>query len=76
MKKRSLTVISILLYAVCILVTAGDVFCDEYTSLKDLKSIKAVFDMRIGDAQSIAVHLKLIHDTYKDKSITAISDEP
>lgn len=38
----------------------------EYEALKGVKSAKAVFDFRIGQPQSGALHLKLIHQTYKD----------
>ena len=38
----------------------------EYEALKGVKSAKAVFDFRIGQPQSAALHLKLIHQTYKD----------
>ena len=77
LEKKSVAGITVLLLTICFLViTAGDVFSEEYTSLKNLKSVKAVFDMRIGDPQSAALHLKLIHDTFKDKSIVAITDKP
>lgn len=38
----------------------------EYESLEGVKSAKAIFDVRIGQPQSAALHLKLIHQTYKD----------
>lgn len=34
--------------------------------LKDVKSAKAVFDVRTGDTKSAALHLKLIHQTFKE----------
>lgn len=77
MKKRSRRTITSLFFAVCILFAASsDVRSEEYVSLKGLKSVKAVFDFRIGDPQSAALHLKLIHQTFKDKSITAITSKP
>ena len=38
----------------------------EYEALKNVKSAKAVFDVRIGQPVSAAGHLKLILQTYKD----------
>src|SRR3989338_261069 len=38
----------------------------EYEALDGVKSAKAIFDVRIGQTQSAALHLKLIHQTYKD----------
>lgn len=42
---------------------------EEYKNteaLKGVKSVKAIFDVRIGDPKSAALHLKLIHQTYKE----------
>lgn len=38
----------------------------EYESMVGVKSAKAIFDVRIGQTPSAALHLKLIHQTYKD----------
>lgn len=77
MKKISWISITSLLFSVCMLfAAAGDVSGDEYMALKGLKSAKAVFDFRIGDPNSAAAHLKLIHQTYKDEKIRAITDKP
>ncbi|MEW6312677.1 MAG: DsrE family protein [Pseudomonadota bacterium] len=38
----------------------------EYESMVGVKSAKAIFDVRVGQSQSAALHLKLIHQTYKD----------
>jgi hypothetical protein len=56
--KRSakITIMSILL--VCLLVvSAGNAFSEEYSSLKGLKSIKAVFNFELGNPQSALIHL-------------------
>src|SRR4030067_2019495 len=45
-----------------------------YEALKGVKSAKAVFDVRIGNPQSAALHLQLIHQTYKD--LTAAKKKP
>src|SRR3989304_1649593 len=41
-----------------------------YEALKGVRSAKAVFDVRIGNPQSAALHMKLIHQTYKDLTST------
>jgi intracellular sulfur oxidation DsrE/DsrF family protein len=37
----------------------------EPEALKGVKSAKAIFDVRIGNPKSAALHLKLIHQTFK-----------
>lgn len=77
MKKGTKIIIASLLFLISILfTTAGAVHSEEYESLKGLKSANAVFDFRIGNPQSAALHLKLIQQTYNDKSITAIENKP
>ena len=76
MKRESRTIMS-LFFSICFLfafVVSG--FCEEYESLKGLKSVKAVFDFEIGKPESAALHLKVIHDTCKDKNIMAVSKKP
>lgn len=46
----------------------------EYEALMGVKSAKAVFDVRIGNPQSAAVQLKLMHQTYKD--LAAMKKKP
>ena len=41
------------------------VSAEEYEAMKGVTSTKAFFDMRIGNPQSAAIHLKLIHETYR-----------
>ena len=77
MKRESRTIMRSLFLSICFLfafVASG--FCEEYESLKGLKSVKAVFDFRINNPGSAALHLKVIHDTCKDKNITAVSKKP
>ncbi len=59
-----------------IFVFAGYASAEEYEALKGLKSVKAIFDVRVAAPKSAAIQLKLIHDTIKDKSLTAISKKP
>ena len=49
---------------------------EEYSAMKGVKSVKAVYDIRIGNPKSAALHLKLIRQTLKDKAITAASNKP
>jgi intracellular sulfur oxidation DsrE/DsrF family protein len=75
--KRSakITIMSILW--VCLLaVAAGNAFSEEYSPLKGLKSIKAVFNFEQGNPQSALIHLKLIHQTYKDENIRKVTKKP
>jgi intracellular sulfur oxidation DsrE/DsrF family protein len=59
-----------------IFAVAGYASAEEYPALKGLKAVKAVFDVRVGSPKGAAVQLKLIHDTFKDKSLTAIAKKP
>jgi len=77
MKRESRTIIISLFLSTCMLfIAVAHGFGEEYEALKGLKSVKAVFDVRISNPKSAAVHLKLIHDTYKDKNIRAITRKP
>lgn len=65
------------LISICLLLFAGvAVFGEEYAALKGVNSVKAVFDVRIGTPKSADLHLKLIHQTLKDKGLTGITDKP
>lgn len=67
MKRNARTIIIGLFVSVCVLfVTAPMVSAGEYEALKGLKSAKAVFDVRMGNPKGAALHIKLIHQTYKD----------
>jgi intracellular sulfur oxidation DsrE/DsrF family protein len=77
MSIKSKSTLSVIILSACILLiftafgTAGD-----YKALKDVKSVKTVFDFRDEKPDSALVHIKLVHDTYKDKAIKAISEKP
>jgi len=75
MKKESL-VIGLFLFACLTFVVATQGFGGDYEALKGLKSIKAVFDVRMSNPKGAALQLKLIHDTYKDKNIMAVTKTP
>jgi intracellular sulfur oxidation DsrE/DsrF family protein len=76
MEKKSRIIVSIVVASVFILAVVGSVSAATYEGLAGVKSIKAIFDVRDSTAQSAAVHIKLIHDTCKDKSIMAVSKKP
>lgn len=65
--KREARIVMSLIISICLLfVTVSNVFAEEYEALKGLKSVKAVFDVRIGNPKSAAIHIELMHQTYKD----------
>jgi intracellular sulfur oxidation DsrE/DsrF family protein len=47
---------------------------EEYDAMKGVDSAKVIFDMRDGIPKSAAVHMKLIHDTYKE--LAAVKKKP
>lgn len=49
---------------------------DEYDALKGVESVKAVFDVRVANPKVAAVHLDLIHKTFKDQNLTIKSKKP
>ena len=55
---------------------ARDVIQTEESTLKGLKSIKAVFDFRAGSPKSADVFLGLIHQTFKGKDVAAVTKKP
>lgn len=48
----------------------------EYQALEGVKSVSTIFDFRDGKPESALDHLKLIHETYKDQAVQAISEKP
>jgi intracellular sulfur oxidation DsrE/DsrF family protein len=77
MKRDSrMIIIGLFLSACFTFVAATQGFGEEYEALKGLKSVKAVFDVRISNPKSAALSLKLVHDTYKDKNIMAVTKKP
>ncbi|MEJ2191977.1 MAG: DsrE family protein [Nitrospirota bacterium] len=63
--KRRVTILNYLLLAI-FLFSAVSVSAEEYKALEGVKSTKAIFDFRIGDAKSAALHMDLIYQTYRD----------
>jgi intracellular sulfur oxidation DsrE/DsrF family protein len=75
-KSAKIPIMSIFITLCLLIVTAGNTFSEEYSTLKGLKSVKAVFDFELGDPQSALLHLKVIDQTFKDKNICALSKKP
>lgn len=64
MRKKAITVISLLTaFSLFLAVSAS---AADYEAMKGVKSARALFDFRIGDASSAAAHMTLIHQTYKE----------
>ncbi len=77
MKGESRTkIIGPLLSMFLLFLAVSNVSGEEYEALKGLKSVKAVFDVRVGAPKSAALLLKLIHQTFKDNEITAVIKKP
>jgi len=69
-------ILYIVVSIVFVLSSTPNSFGDEYNALKGVKSVKAVFDMRVGNPKVAAVHLDLIHKTFKDQNLTIKSKKP
>jgi intracellular sulfur oxidation DsrE/DsrF family protein len=77
MKRESKALMISVFVSVCLLSAAvPNGFGEEYEVLKGLKSVKAVFDVRAGNPKGAALTLKVIHQTYQDKNITAVMKKP
>lgn len=60
---------AIVLFIVCLFIATHSVAsAQEIEALKGVKSAKAIFDFRIDNLKSAALHLKLIHQTFVDLS--------
>ena len=74
MKSRTMTYL--LLSIFMIFLADASVFGEDYEALKGVQSVKAIFDFRIGNPESAVVHLDLIQQTFKDKSIRNVTKDP
>jgi len=64
--KNGIKTIFSLIAACLFFASFAAVSATENEALSGVGSAKAVFDVRIGNPQSAAMHLKLMHQTYKD----------
>jgi intracellular sulfur oxidation DsrE/DsrF family protein len=76
MERKNRILVSIVVASVFMLAAVGFASAATYESLAGMKSVKAIFDVRAANAKSAAVQIKLIHDTYKDQGIRAVSKKP
>ncbi len=82
MRTNSLPVVLGLFLSICLVswavspVSAGEIKEEGYTSLQGVKHVNAVFDFRIGDPKSAALHLDVIHRTCKDKALQMGEKKP
>ena len=77
MRRESRAIILSVFLSICLsFVVVANASGEEYEALKGVKSVKAVFDVRINNPKSAALHLKLIHETFKDKDLTAVAGKP
>ena len=77
MKRRSIMILRGLVLSVIVLaLTGGTLWSEDYDALTNLTSVKALFDFRIGNPESAAMHLDLILQTFKDENIAGVTDKP
>jgi intracellular sulfur oxidation DsrE/DsrF family protein len=77
MKKRTKSTIAALVFLIGLFATSSVGFTSQEAGpLKGLKSIKAVFDLRMSSAKSAALHLDLIHKTFKGKAVASVTKKP
>jgi intracellular sulfur oxidation DsrE/DsrF family protein len=62
-----------LLLAVCLLIVAGS---SVFGGSKASDTNKAVFDVRINNPKSAALHLKLIHQSFKERDVVVMFSGP
>ena len=74
--KYKTTILYLFVSIVFLLSSAANSFGDTYEALKGVESVKAVFDVRVANPKIAAVHLDLIHKTFKDKNLTIHSKKP
>jgi len=72
--KRKISILLNFFVAVSLLCLVPAVSGEEYKSLKGVKSAKAVFDERESNPKLAVLHLKLLHQTYKD--LAAMKKKP
>ncbi len=77
MKRKSTALSSGVALSIFMIVIAGvNAVGAEHGSLRDVTSVKAIFDVRAGNPTSVAVLLGLIHQTFNDSSIRQVTEEP
>jgi intracellular sulfur oxidation DsrE/DsrF family protein len=75
MRRKIITLFNLLI-VISLLCVVSTVSGEEYSALKGLKSVKAVFDVRVSNPKGAALLLKLAYDTYKDNNIMTVTKKP
>ena len=65
MKRKMIPLLNLLI-VISLLCAVSTVSGEEYTAMKDIKSVKVVFDERESNPKIAALHLTGIHQTYKE----------
>lgn len=77
MKKKARNIVWIAVFSVVFFFAGvANVTAQEYEGLQGVFSVKAIFDVRIENPKSAALHLDLIRQTFKDKNITELTAKP
>jgi intracellular sulfur oxidation DsrE/DsrF family protein len=76
MNRRKSTPIMVLFSLFIALTILPLAWAQDYEALEGLENIQAVFDFRDGDPEIGLAHLRLIHETYKDKYIREVTEKP
>ena len=75
--KKSVRLAFVAFFILCLLGFLGvSASAQGYEALKGIKSVNTIFDFRDGNTESALIHLKLVHDTFKDPAIRAVSEKP
>ena len=73
MKRNGMALLNLFM-AIMLLGSVSTAYSEEYEGMTSVKSTKIVFDERESNPKATAVHLKLVHQTYKD--LAAMKKEP
>lgn len=73
MKRKGMTLPNLFM-AILLLGSVSTAFGEEYEGITSVKSAKIVFDERESNLKAAVLHLKLVHQTYKD--LAAMKKEP
>lgn len=74
--KNMISTMLVLFSLFVLLVAAGPAPAGEYKALQGADSVDTIFDFREGDPAGALVHLSLAHDTFTDKAIQDVSENP
>jgi len=73
MKRKGITLLNLFM-AILLLGSVSTASGEEYEGIKSVKSAKIVFDERESNPKAAVLHLKLVHQTYKD--LAAMKKKP